>query len=303
MARPSILSSAHVERRGIVGAQAQALAHAGIEGAQLGVIEGVGQREHGHAVLDIAQRAAGAGAHAEGGRIGRLQLRVRGLEVAELAEEPVVLGIGQLRRVLLVVEAVGALEDLAQLRCPLRARAWASPCLGLLVHGGEDRPIPRSRATLPPAVGPLSRLPLHPLLLAAYAVLFVYAANISEVLPGELVQPLLTALLAAAVVLAVCALLFRDLRRGAVLATAIVVAFAFFGHLGSQLDEAIITDAVQLGAWAVFVVLVGVYAWRAGALTGQRDAGAQRLRPVPARHHARDHRAGRNLARSSSVRG
>ena len=30
-------------------------------------------------------------------------------------------------------------------------------------------------------MGPLARLPLHPLLLAAYAVLFVYAANISEV--------------------------------------------------------------------------------------------------------------------------
>lgn len=110
----------------------------------------------------------------------------------------------------------------------------------------------------------MSRLPLHPLLLAAYAVLFVYAANISEVPTGELAQPLLTALLAAAVVLAICALLFRDLRRGAVLATAIVVAFAFFGHLGSQLDEAIVTEAVQLGAWAVFVVLVGVYARRAG---------------------------------------
>ena len=40
----------------------------------------------------------------------------------------------------------------------------------------------------------LARLPLHPLLLAAYAVLFVYAANIDEVLPGDLLGPLLVAI-------------------------------------------------------------------------------------------------------------
>ena len=48
-------------------------------------------------------------------------------------------------------------------------------------------------------MGPLARLPLHPLLLAAYAVLFVYAANISEVLPADLLWPLAVALAGAAV--------------------------------------------------------------------------------------------------------
>ncbi len=114
-------------------------------------------------------------------------------------------------------------------------------------------------------MGPLARLPLHPLLLAAYAVLFVYAANIDEVLPAELLWPLLIALAGAAVVLALCALLYRDLRRAALLASAIVLAVAFFGHLGSQLDEAVVGETVQLLAWAAFLAVAGIYAWRARA--------------------------------------
>lgn len=113
---------------------------------------------------------------------------------------------------------------------------------------------------------------MHPLLLAAYAVLFVYAENISEVLPGDLFGPLLVALLASAAVLAVCALLFRDLRRGAVLATGFVLAFAFFGHLGSQLDEAVFGDAVQLAMWTAFVIATGVYAARARGSLGRVTA-------------------------------
>ena len=117
-------------------------------------------------------------------------------------------------------------------------------------------------------MGTLSRLPLHPLLLAAYAVLFVYAANISEVLPRDLLLPLAVALAGAAVVLALCALLFRDPRRGALLASAVVLAFAFFGHISSQLDGDVIGEMAQLALWAAFIGAVGIYAWRARAWLG-----------------------------------
>ncbi|MFV2064776.1 MAG: hypothetical protein ACC726_14885 [Chloroflexota bacterium] len=116
------------------------------------------------------------------------------------------------------------------------------------------------RATLRRAVGPIARLPLHPLLLAAYAVLFVYAANIGEVLPEDIVAPLSLALAAAAIVLAICAALFRDLRRGAILTSALLGTFAFFGHIASLLDAEVITEPVQLALWAAFVVLAGTYA-------------------------------------------
>ena len=109
----------------------------------------------------------------------------------------------------------------------------------------------------------LSRWPLYPLLLAAYAVLFVYAANISEVLLEQLVEPLLLALGLGLAVFAVSALLFRDLRRGALLASAILLAVLFFGHAAFQLGGAGIPEEAQLVAWSVFIVAVGVYAVRA----------------------------------------
>ena len=104
-------------------------------------------------------------------------------------------------------------------------------------------------------MGPLARLPLHPLLLAAYAVLFVYAANIDEVLPPDLVLPLAVALAGCrGGAAAVRAALPRPARRGALLASAIVVAFAFFGHVGSQLDETVLGRRLQLRPGLAFVV-------------------------------------------------
>lgn len=113
-------------------------------------------------------------------------------------------------------------------------------------------------------MGFLSRLPLHPFLLAAYAVLFVYAANIGEVLPRDLVMPMTVALGGAAILLLLCAIVYRDLRRAALPATAAVLAFAFFGHLTSQVDLAFVGEDMQLLACVGLVIVVGIYAWRAG---------------------------------------
>jgi hypothetical protein len=121
-------------------------------------------------------------------------------------------------------------------------------------------------------MGPLARLPLHPLLLAAYAVLFVYAANISEVLPADLWWPLTVALGVAGVVLVACALLYRDLRRGALLATSVVLAVGFFGHVGAQLGDTFMSEPLQLAECAGLLVAVGVYAWRAGSSLGGATA-------------------------------
>ncbi len=112
----------------------------------------------------------------------------------------------------------------------------------------------------------LSRLPLHPLLLAAFAVLSVYAENLTEVLPVDLggpLGPLARAVVAAAVALLVASLLFRDWRRGAVVATAVVVAFAFFGRLAPELLGIGAPEDVQLVAWAMLVIAAVAFAIRA----------------------------------------
>ncbi len=77
----------------------------------------------------------------------------------------------------------------------------------------------------------LGRIPVHPILFAAYAVLFLYAANLNEVLPVDAEAPLGRAILGAAIALAVCSLLLRNVRRGAIVASALVIAFYAYGHV------------------------------------------------------------------------
>ena len=81
----------------------------------------------------------------------------------------------------------------------------------------------------------LTRIPLHPLLFAAYAVLFLYSANLALVLPVDALAPLARAVIAAAVLTAVLALVLRDIRKGAIVATAIVIAYFGFGHVAGFL--------------------------------------------------------------------
>jgi hypothetical protein len=106
----------------------------------------------------------------------------------------------------------------------------------------------------------LERLPLHPVLFAAYAVLFLYSVNLDEVLPVDAGLPLARFVLAAAALTAVLALPFRSLRRGAVVASAAVVAFAAFGHLSPALADRGLDEPTQLIAWSVLLVAVIAYA-------------------------------------------
>jgi len=121
-----------------------------------------------------------------------------------------------------------------------------------------------------PAVAILSRLPLHPFLLAAFAVLSVYASNLTEVLPVDLggpFGPFVRAIVGAGAALLICSLVLRDWRRGAIVATAVVAAYAFFGRLAPELLGLGLTEQLQLAAWAVVVVAAAVFAVRArGAL-------------------------------------
>ncbi|MDQ3492787.1 MAG: hypothetical protein M3452_05955 [Chloroflexota bacterium] len=106
----------------------------------------------------------------------------------------------------------------------------------------------------------LSRLPFHPFLFAAYSVLFVYAANLSEVLLVDMIDPLGRALIVAGAATGVAALLFRGASRGALVATAAVVAFAFFGHLAPELERVSLDERAQLALWAVVVVAAAIVA-------------------------------------------
>lgn len=119
----------------------------------------------------------------------------------------------------------------------------------------------------------VSRLPLHPLLFAAYAVLFLYSVNLDEVLPVDAVGPTSRAVLGAASVLLVATVALRDLRRAAIVASALVVAFFAFGHLASGLAGLGLDDRAQLAAWAVAVSVAVSYALRARSSLPRVTAG------------------------------
>jgi hypothetical protein len=102
--------------------------------------------------------------------------------------------------------------------------------------------------------------PIHTLLFAAYPVLFLFAQNLAEVTLGELVSPLGRAMIGAAAVLLVAGLLLRDLRRGALVATAMVVFWFGYGHVSGLLAPPGVSREAQLLGWASFLIVALVAA-------------------------------------------
>ncbi|MDQ3552989.1 MAG: hypothetical protein M3395_01055 [Chloroflexota bacterium] len=109
----------------------------------------------------------------------------------------------------------------------------------------------------------LGRLPLHPLLLASYAVLFLYASNIAELTASEVLQPLVGAVLGASTVLLLLGVVFKGLSRAAVVTSGMVVAFFTYGHAEASLATIGLGLRTQLVAWGVFIVLATLFAYRA----------------------------------------
>jgi hypothetical protein len=111
----------------------------------------------------------------------------------------------------------------------------------------------------------LGRLPFHPLLFAAFAVLFLYAANLHEVLPVDAALPLARNVAGAAILLAVLSLVFRSVTRGAIVASALVIAFVAFGHVATVAAGSGLDDRAQLVAWGLVILAAIAYAVRARA--------------------------------------
>ena len=120
------------------------LAHPAVEIAHLAVVEGIGQRQHGHGVRHLCKRGRRRAADALARRVGRHQRRVLRLQRQQLAHQTVVLGVRDARRVQHVV-AVVVLGDFA----PQHVDAGARPGL---VHAFSFRrsPAPRPRPRPPP---------------------------------------------------------------------------------------------------------------------------------------------------------
>src|SRR3989454_8335747 len=82
------------------------------------LVEGVGERQHRHQVAMLAELLRRRGADAVRGTVGRAELGVLGLELLQLAEQAVVLGVRDLRMVEHVIRVIGALDEPPQLGSP-----------------------------------------------------------------------------------------------------------------------------------------------------------------------------------------
>ena len=96
---------------------------------------------------------------------------------------------------------------------------------------------------------PISQYPVHPFLFAAYAVLFLYSENLAAVLLVDVGDPLAVAIVQSIVFCAGATILLRSFRRGAVVASAILIAWYGFGHAAPGLAEAGLGERTQLGLW------------------------------------------------------
>lgn len=102
----------------------------------------------------------------------------------------------------------------------------------------------------------VTRYAFHPLLLAAFPILFLWSQNRNEVRFGEIVGPLLLATGATVACFAVAALVLRDHRRGALVASGLAFLALSYGHVRDLLPDAIARPRYLLVAWFVLGLLV-----------------------------------------------
>ena len=118
----------------------------------------------------------------------------------------------------------------------------------------------------------MRRIPLHPLLAAVFPVLFLFHENIHLVKTDKLWTPLLLVLGCAAVVTAVASLVFRNIRRGAIAATGLLLLALSYGHVWNAAQGKAVfglvvgRDMFLLPLFALAAALVVWFAWRVKSL-------------------------------------
>jgi hypothetical protein len=116
-----------------------------------------------------------------------------------------------------------------------------------------------------PAARP-HRWVLHPLLLAAYPVLFLFTENATDQMTLDpLWLPLAAAVGGAALLLLVGTALIRDVHRAGIAASVLVVAFFWFGHAWNLVGDWFRQPWALLVVWAIAVAIGLTAAWAAGA--------------------------------------
>ena len=108
-------------------------------------------------------------------------------------------------------------------------------------------------------------LPVHPVLAAAYPVIFLFALNIAEqVTLDPLWLPLGLAVVDTALLFGILGLAIKDWRRAALLTTVLVAGFFGYGHAWMGASQFLGSQWPFIVAWLLAVGAGLVVAWRIG---------------------------------------
>jgi hypothetical protein len=101
----------------------------------------------------------------------------------------------------------------------------------------------------------------HPLLFAAYPVLFLWSQNVAEIAAGEVLQPLLLVVGGAALATLSLGFVLGDRRRAALIITPVLLGAMLYGHIAGLAD---VSEELRHAVWLGVVGLGGVGAFRLG---------------------------------------
>jgi hypothetical protein len=119
--------------------------------------------------------------------------------------------------------------------------------------------------------GPGGRLVLyHPFLFAVYPVIYLYARNLDEVTVSDLVKPVIVALVAAVILVALARVVVRDRAKAALIAAIALLMTCMYGHVTEGIRGMVVAGyvvgrgSVILPLWSLVTLALVVMIWRTG---------------------------------------
>jgi hypothetical protein len=129
-------------------------------------------------------------------------------------------------------------------------------------HAREDHLTTETAAE--PVARPSRLAAVHPLLFAAYPVLFLWSQNLGETDPRDVVLPLVVLVGIAALATWSLGLVLGDRRRAALIVTPLVLGLTMYGHVATLFGRVHVPGLVQQAGWVALVVVGIVAAFRIG---------------------------------------
>jgi hypothetical protein len=121
-----------------------------------------------------------------------------------------------------------------------------------------------------PASRPAWTTALHPVLFAAYPVLFLWSQNLGEAEASDVIFPLVVTMAVAAGLTLLLGLLVRDIRRAALILTPLIIGLLMYGHVARVVRPLHLPAILQQAGWVALVLIVTVAALRLSSVAVHR---------------------------------